>query len=158
MERKIVHVVGTGTIGEPLIGLLCDYHDKLGIDEITFNKNTPLRGDRSKVIDLLKRGARLSVSEDSKDSFNLHTKDMNLQNKKKPTTFVEQCPTLERGFIESVRLWHSKVSKPKLVVIDTFQKIKPMGDQKVRNADAYEKDYYYLMIPFRPEALKKDYD
>ena len=23
MERKIVHVVGTGTIGEPLIGLLC---------------------------------------------------------------------------------------------------------------------------------------
>ena len=25
MERKIVHVVGTGTIGEPLIGLLCDY-------------------------------------------------------------------------------------------------------------------------------------
>jgi glyceraldehyde-3-phosphate dehydrogenase (NAD(P)) len=69
MERKIVHVVGTGTIGEPLIGLLCDYHDKLGIDEITFNKNTPLRGDRSKVIDLLKRGARLAVSEDSKDSF-----------------------------------------------------------------------------------------
>ena len=48
MERKIVHVVGTGTIGEPLIGLLCDYQDKLGIDEITFNKNTPLRGDRSK--------------------------------------------------------------------------------------------------------------
>ena len=69
MERKIVHVVGTGTIGEPLIGLLCDYHDKLGIDEITFNKNTPLRGDRSKVVDLLKRGARLAVSEDSKDSF-----------------------------------------------------------------------------------------
>jgi len=69
MERKIVHVVGTGTIGEPLIGLLCDYQDKLGIDEITFNKNTPLRGDRSKVIDLLKRGARLAVSEDSKDSF-----------------------------------------------------------------------------------------
>ena len=69
MERKIVHVVGTGTIGEPLIGLLCDYQDKLGIDEITFNKNTPLRGDRSKVIDLLKRGARLAVSEDSKNSF-----------------------------------------------------------------------------------------
>ncbi len=27
MERKIVHVIGTGTIGEPLIGLLCDYED-----------------------------------------------------------------------------------------------------------------------------------
>ena len=69
MERKIVHVVGTGTIGEPLIGLLCDYQDQLGIDEVTFNKNTPLRSDRSKVLDLLKRGARLAVSEDSKDSF-----------------------------------------------------------------------------------------
>ena len=69
MERKIVHVVGTGTIGEPLIGLLCDYQDQLGIDEVTFNKNTPLRSDRSKVFDLLKRGARLAVSEDRKDSF-----------------------------------------------------------------------------------------
>jgi len=69
MERKIVHVVGTGTIGEPLIGLLCDYREKLGIDEVTFNKNTPLRGDRSKVISLLKRGARLAVSDDRLNEF-----------------------------------------------------------------------------------------
>jgi len=41
MPRKIVHVVGTGTIGEPLIGLLCDYRTQLGIDEVTFHKNTP---------------------------------------------------------------------------------------------------------------------
>ena len=38
MSRKIVHVIGTGTIGEPLIGLLCDYQEQLGIDEITFHK------------------------------------------------------------------------------------------------------------------------
>ena len=69
MERKIVHVVGTGTIGEPLIGLLCDYKEQLGIDEVTFNKNTPLRSDRSKVIDLLKRGARLAVNSDRLDGF-----------------------------------------------------------------------------------------
>jgi len=69
MERKIVHVVGTGTIGEPLIGLLCDYKEQLGIDEITFNKNTPLRSDRSKVIDLLKRGARLAVNSESLNGF-----------------------------------------------------------------------------------------
>ena len=49
MERKIVHVVGTGTIGEPLIGLLCDYQGKLGIDEITFHKNSALKIDISKV-------------------------------------------------------------------------------------------------------------
>jgi len=74
MERKIVHVVGTGTIGEPLIGLLCDYRDQLGIDEVTFNKNSALRSDRSKVNDLLKRGARLAVNEDRLDSF----KDLNM--------------------------------------------------------------------------------
>jgi len=69
MERKIVHVIGTGTIGEPLIGLLCDYRDQLGIDEITFHKNSALRRDRSKVTDLLRRGARLSVDEGKKQEF-----------------------------------------------------------------------------------------
>ena len=63
MARKIVHVVGTGTIGEPLIGLLCDFKDDLGIDEVTFHKNSPLKSDRSKVTNLLKRGARLTNKE-----------------------------------------------------------------------------------------------
>ena len=69
MERKIVHVVGTGTIGEPLIGLLCDYQEQLGIDEITFHKNSALKIDKSKVVDLLKRGARLAVDEDKENDF-----------------------------------------------------------------------------------------
>ena len=69
MERKIVHVIGTGTIGEPLIGLLCDYKDQLGIDEVTFHKNSALRDDRSKVIDLLERGARLSVDDGKQNEF-----------------------------------------------------------------------------------------
>ena len=34
MPRKIVHIVGTGTIGEPLIGLLCDFKNELGRDSI----------------------------------------------------------------------------------------------------------------------------
>ena len=63
MSRKIVHVVGTGTIGEPLIGLLADYRDQLGIDEVTFNKNSAAKGDYSKINGLLRRGARLSVDE-----------------------------------------------------------------------------------------------
>ena len=69
MERKIVHVIGTGTIGEPLIGLLCDYQDQLGIDEITFHKNSALKHDRSKVIDLLKRGARLAIDQEKISDF-----------------------------------------------------------------------------------------
>ena len=75
---------------------------------------------------------------------NLNVKDMNLQHKKKPTTFVDQCPSLERGFVESIRLWHKQMPNPKLVVIDTFQKIKPIASQRTRNANAYEVDYYYL--------------
>ena len=62
-KRKIVHVIGTGTIGEPLIGLLTDYRDKLGINEITFHKNSALRGDYTKVLDLQHRGARLAVDK-----------------------------------------------------------------------------------------------
>ena len=67
MSRKIVHVIGTGTIGEPLIGLLCDFKTDLGIDEVTFHKNTPLTTDRSKVKSLVNRGARLTTHEDKFD-------------------------------------------------------------------------------------------
>ena len=55
---NIVHVVGTGTIGEPLIGLLADDKETLGIDEITFHKRTPLLTERSKVNDLVLSRAR----------------------------------------------------------------------------------------------------
>ena len=86
----------------------------------------------------------LLALEDNNDSMNLDIKQMKLQHKKKPLTYTEQCPTLDRGFIESVDLWHTKVSHPRLVIIDTFQKIKPLGRQETRNANAYEVDYHYL--------------
>ncbi|MGD8375883.1 MAG: hypothetical protein PVF68_07065 [Acidobacteriota bacterium] len=68
-ERKIVHIIGTGTIGEPLIGLLTDMREPLGIDEITFHKRTPLVTDRSKVRDLIRRGARLAVDAERRQGF-----------------------------------------------------------------------------------------
>lgn len=69
MPKKIVHVVGTGTIGEPLIGLLADYREALGFDEITFHKRTPLRSERPKVQALLNRGARLVTDEEAVEGF-----------------------------------------------------------------------------------------
>ncbi len=51
--KRIVHVVGTGTIGEPLIGLFTDFRDKMGIDEVTFHKRTPLAADRAKLNHLI---------------------------------------------------------------------------------------------------------
>lgn len=68
MSRKnIVHIVGTGTIGEPLIGLLTEFQKELGIDAVTFHKNSV--NDRPKVKALLKRGAELVVDADKVEGF-----------------------------------------------------------------------------------------
>jgi len=69
MDRKVVHIVGTGTIGEPLIGILCEQKSNLGIDEITFHKHSPLTKDAPKIKNLISKGARLSVLEDRVESF-----------------------------------------------------------------------------------------
>jgi len=66
---NIVHVVGTGTIGEPLIGLLADNKEHFGIDEVTFHKRTPLVTEKAKVSDLVRRGAVLSVDDNRKATF-----------------------------------------------------------------------------------------
>ena len=68
-DKNIVHVVGTGTIGEPLIGLLCDAQEDLGIDEVTFYKHSPALTDRPKVKGLIKKGANLSVANDKTPDF-----------------------------------------------------------------------------------------
>jgi glyceraldehyde-3-phosphate dehydrogenase (NAD(P)) len=62
-QERLVHVIGTGTIGEPLIGLLTNLKDCLGIDTVSFHKKTPLVSDRSKVKDLIRRGALLAADE-----------------------------------------------------------------------------------------------
>lgn len=68
-QNAIVHVIGTGTIGEPLIGLLAELKEPLGVEEVTFHKRTPLLTDRSKVHNLLKRGAKLCVDEGAGKGF-----------------------------------------------------------------------------------------
>ncbi|HYO13263.1 MAG TPA: hypothetical protein VE685_08730 [Thermoanaerobaculia bacterium] len=67
--KKIVHIVGTGTIGEPLIGLFTDFRDRMGVDEVTFHKRTPLASDRAKLNHLIQRGARLAVDDDVRAEF-----------------------------------------------------------------------------------------
>jgi glyceraldehyde-3-phosphate dehydrogenase/erythrose-4-phosphate dehydrogenase len=67
--RRVVHVVGTGTIGEPLIGLLVDHREAFGIDEVTFHKRTPTVEERAKIADLMRRGAMLAVDDDRREDF-----------------------------------------------------------------------------------------
>ncbi len=61
---KNVLVIGTGTIGEPLIGLLAEHKDSLGLDNIIFFKRTPLSEEKGKVEALLRKGAKIVSTSD----------------------------------------------------------------------------------------------
>jgi glyceraldehyde-3-phosphate dehydrogenase type II len=68
-NKGAVHVVGTGTIGEPLIGLLCSFKEQAGFSDITFHKRSPLRRDLPKLRALIARGAQLTVDEHRMSDF-----------------------------------------------------------------------------------------
>ena len=67
--KRVVHVVGTGTLGEPLISLLLNLQRDLEFDELTFHKNRPLLDDRVKILTLMRRGAKLTVEADKVAEF-----------------------------------------------------------------------------------------
>ncbi|HJY81936.1 MAG TPA: hypothetical protein VKK81_12745 [Candidatus Binatia bacterium] len=67
--KRVVHIIGTGTIGEPLIGLFLNLREQLALDEVTFHKNRPLLGDRAKVNNLIRRGAKLVVAAENMSDF-----------------------------------------------------------------------------------------
>ena len=115
MERKIVHVVGTGTIGEPLIGLLCDYQNQLGIDEVTFFKNTPSKDDQSKVKDLLRRGARLAVDNGKKKEFKKlgMDSDFDAEESIERATVVIDCSSKGIGNENKINYYEKNIHKVK---------------------------------------------
>ena len=65
---KNVLIIGTGTIGEPLIGLLADFKKKLNID-VFFHKRTPLVDEIAKVNSMISRGASLVVDPEKVEEF-----------------------------------------------------------------------------------------
>jgi len=67
--KRVVHIIGTGTIGEPLIGLFLNLRQQLELDEVTFHKNRPLLSDRAKVKNLIRRGAKLVVAAETMREF-----------------------------------------------------------------------------------------
>lgn len=67
--KRRVHIVGTGTIGEPLIGLLTRHKEDFGIHEVTFHKNQALAHDMSKVKQLVSQGAVLSTDQKTFSAF-----------------------------------------------------------------------------------------
>ena len=69
MNDKTVLVIGTGTIGEPLIGLLTRLKNDLGINRIIFHKRTPLDYEIAKVNSLVSQGADLAVDKEKRAQF-----------------------------------------------------------------------------------------
>src|SRR4030095_15807148 len=67
--KRTIHVVGTGTIGEPLLGLLLHTQRALEVDEITFHKHSPRLGDRAKITKLMRGGPRLAVAAEKRSDF-----------------------------------------------------------------------------------------
>jgi len=91
--KNIVHIVGTGTIGEPVIGLFSDFGDRMGIDEVTFHKRTPLVSDRAKLEHLMTRGAKLAVNDDARRDFEAlgHTVTYGAEEALERATVVIDC-------------------------------------------------------------------
>ena len=92
-DKAIVHVIGTGTIGEPLIGLLTEMKGPLGIDEVTFHKRTPMKTERAKVAHLMSRGAHLATEDDKSADFEAlgHKVSYSAQEAMERATVVIDC-------------------------------------------------------------------
>jgi glyceraldehyde-3-phosphate dehydrogenase (NAD(P)) len=70
-NTNTVLVVGTGTIGEPLTGLLSDKNisKDLGIDELIFYKHSPRLTDRPMMKGLLSKGAQMATQREKFEAF-----------------------------------------------------------------------------------------
>ncbi|RWP04749.1 AAA family ATPase [Mesorhizobium sp.] len=55
--------------------------------------------------------------------------------------WVGEAPMLNRGFLDALDDWRLSVDKPRLVVIDVLQRVKPPGNA---NQNSYESDYATL--------------
>jgi len=80
LSKKSVLVVGTGTIGEPLVGLLATLRKRLGIENVYFHKRTPLIDEVGKVNSMCRKGAKLVATDLAcAEKFNVygnHAKDL----------------------------------------------------------------------------------
>lgn len=64
-----IGIIGTGTIGRPLIYLLSEHGCEIGINEVWFHKRTPLLEERGKVDSLIEKGAKLIVDDNQYKKF-----------------------------------------------------------------------------------------
>jgi glyceraldehyde-3-phosphate dehydrogenase/erythrose-4-phosphate dehydrogenase len=69
MARNIVHVVGTGTVGAPLIGILSSRCKNSGVEEVTFQPDPTEIRNIALLKGLVSHGAKLAIPEEHIDEF-----------------------------------------------------------------------------------------
>ncbi len=108
----IIHILGTGTIGEPLLGLFVDLGDRMGIDEVTFHKRTPLRSDRPRIRHLMERGAKLAVDAERRNDFEALGHEVSYEAREaiERATVVIDCTPAGN---ENKELYYQDISAPK---------------------------------------------
>ena len=114
MDNTVL-IVGTGTIGEPLTGLLSSQKQELGIDNVLFYKHTPRRTDLPLVLGLLRKGATLCTNKENFEKF----REMGVE----PTyTFEEaldvapvvcDCSPTDAGLANKEKFYKDRVDKNK---------------------------------------------
>lgn len=112
-EKKTIHVVGTGTLGEPMINLLLKLQTDLEVDEITFHKNTPRSHDRVRIQNLMRLGGKLAVETDKMADF----EKIGLQPAYTRQEALEQADviidcTAEGHGLHHKDAWYQHLSKP----------------------------------------------
>ena len=109
---NIVHIVGTGTIGEPLIGLFTDFGERLGFDEVTFHKRTPLTSDRSRIRHMMDRGAKLATDPERRKDFEAmgHEVSFTAEEALERATVIIDCTPVGNKMKEQ---YYSKLDGPK---------------------------------------------
>lgn len=94
---KYIHVVGTGTIGEPFIDGVAGFADPFEIDlsagQLTFEKAKPHARNRANIRELQKAGAKLAVIESSMDDFKKggYEPDLTAEEARKHATVIFDC-------------------------------------------------------------------
>jgi glyceraldehyde-3-phosphate dehydrogenase/erythrose-4-phosphate dehydrogenase len=102
---RVVHVVGTGTLGGPVMSLLLHLQHELEVDEITFHKNRPLLNDRTKILSLMRRGAKLAVEAEKMADF----EKLGMLPTYTRQSALEQATVVIDCTAEGLRLQHKRV-------------------------------------------------
>lgn len=114
MDNTVL-IVGTGTIGEPLTGLMSIHKKDLELDNVLFYKHTPRRTDLPLVLGLLRKGATLCTNKENFEKF----KEMGIE---ATYTFEEaldiapvvcDCSPTDAGLANKEKFYNARIDKNK---------------------------------------------